>query len=145
MIIALAIITILYSLLILAFCYNWRDDDKPVPCIPVDDAPLVSVIVAFRNESANIKPLIDSLLSQSYGKCEYILVNDHSDDDSLSVASSYQDSRLYVLDAPDEVSGKKAALRFGYEKSQGEILYFTDADCILKSNCILMPKSKMTK
>lgn len=143
MIIALAIITIIYSLLILAFCYNWRDEDKPVPCIPADDAPLVSVIVAFRNESANLNALIDSLLAQTYKKCEFVLVNDHSDDDSMSVPSSYQDSRLYVLDAPDEVSGKKAALRFGYEKSHGEILYFTDADCILKSNCIETLVSRM--
>ena len=49
MIIALAIITIIYSLLILAFCYNWRDEDNIAPSVPVDNAPLVSVIVAFRN------------------------------------------------------------------------------------------------
>lgn len=143
MIIALAIVTILYSLLVLAFCYNWCDDDKPVPCIPVEDAPLVSVIVAFRNESANLNALIDSLLAQTYKKCEFVFVNDHSDDDSLSVAKSYNDSRIKVIDAPDEVVGKKAALRLGYENSTGEILYFTDADCILGSNCVETLVSRM--
>ncbi|MBR3947227.1 MAG: glycosyltransferase [Bacteroidales bacterium] len=143
MIISFAIVTILYSLLVLAFCYNWRDDDKPVPCIPADDAPLVSVIVAFRNEEKNLPALVESLLAQSYGKQEIILVNDHSDDSSMAVVKSYNDSRINLIDAPDEVVGKKAALRLGYEKSHGEILYFTDADCILKSNCIETLVSRM--
>lgn len=143
MIIALAIVTILYSLLILAFCYNWRDEDNIAPSVPVDNAPLVSVIVAFRNEEKNLPALIDSLIAQTYRKCEFILINDHSDDGSLVVAKSYDDSRIKLIDAPDEVVGKKAALRFGYEKSHGEILYFTDADCILKSNCIETLVSRM--
>ena len=143
MIIALAIITIIYSLLILAFCYNWRDEDNVASSVLVDNAPLVSVVVAFRNEEKNLPALIDSLLAQTYKKFEFILVNDHSDDGSLSVAKSYDDSRIKVLDAPNEVVGKKAALRLGYENSTGEILYFTDADCIVKSKCIETLVSQM--
>lgn len=136
MIITFAIITIIYSLLILAFCYHWRDEDEPATRISVDNPPLVSVIVAFRNEEKNLPALVESLLAQSYGKLEIILVNDHSDDNSLAVAKSYHDSRIKVIDASDVVVGKKAALKLGYEKSSGEILYFTDADCILKRECI---------
>ena len=143
MIISFAIITILYSLLILAFVYNWRDEDNVAPSLPADKAPLVSVIVAFRNEEKNLPALINSLIAQTYRKCEFILINDHSDDGSLAIVNSYDDSRIKLIDAPDEVVGKKAALRLGYENSTGEILYFTDADCILKSNCIETLVSRM--
>ncbi len=143
MIIALAIITIIYSLLILAFCYHWRDEDNIAPSVPVDNAPLVSVIVAFRNEEKNLPALIDSLIAQTYKKCEFILINDHSDDGSLAIVNSYDDSRIKLIDAPDEVVGKKAALRLGYENSTGEILYFTDADCIVKNKCIEALVSQM--
>ncbi len=136
MIITFAIITILYSLLILAFCYHWRDEDSSSPNVTNTDTPLISVIVAFRNEEKNLPTLVESLLAQSYGKLEIILVNDHSEDNSLAVAQSYSDKRIKVINAPEEVSGKKSALRLGYEKSSGEILYFTDADCILKKECI---------
>jgi len=143
MIITFAIITIIYSLLILAFCYHWRDEDSLSPGITNTDTPLVSVIVAFRNEERNLPSLIGSLLSQSYDKLEIILVNDHSEDNSLEVALSYTDQRIKIINAPNEVYGKKAALRLGYENSSGEILYFTDADCILKNRCVELMQSKM--
>ena len=143
MIIAIAIITILYSLLILAFCYHWRDEDNVAPSVSSDDAPLVSVIVAFRNEEKNLPTLVESLLAQSYGKLEIILVDDHSEDASMSVAQSYADQRIKVVCSPDNISGKKAALKFGYEKSSGEILFFTDADCVLGSRCIENIVAKM--
>ena len=140
MIIAFGIITILYSLLILAFCYHWRDEDS---LLPNHHTPLVSVIVAFRNEEKNLPALIESLLAQSYSKLEIILVNDHSEDSSLVVAKSYLDTRLKLICASDEVSGKKAALRLGYENSSGEILFFTDADCVLGSRCVENIVAKM--
>ena len=140
MIIAFAIITILYVLLMLAFSYHWRDEDSSSPS---HDTPLVSVIVAFRDEEKNLALLIESLLVQTYKNCEFILVDDHSEDGSLAVAKSYPDARLKVICATDEVSGKKAALRLGYESSSGEILFFTDADCVLGSRCIENIVAKM--
>jgi cellulose synthase/poly-beta-1,6-N-acetylglucosamine synthase-like glycosyltransferase len=143
MIIAFAIITIIYSLLILAFCYHWRDEDEPATRISVDNPPLVSVIVAFRNEEKNLPALVESLLAQSYGKLEIILVDDHSEDASMSVAQSFADTRIKVVCSPDNISGKKPTLKFGYKKSSGEILFFTDADCVLGSRCIENIVAKM--
>ena len=142
MIITLTIITIIYSLLILAFCYHWREEDSS--CMDISSKqPLVSVIVAFRNEEKNLKALVESLLAQTYDRLEIILIDDHSDDNSLSVAQSVSDSRIKIISAPDDIVGKKAALRLGYESSNGEILFFTDADCILDSRCIEATIGKM--
>ena len=143
MILTLAIITVIYALLILAFGYYWREDEEAKSFSADAEKPLVSVVVAFRNEGKNISALIHSLLAQTYTKCEFILVDDHSDDESLSIARSFSDSRLKIISATDEVIGKKAALKFGYESSSGEILFFTDADCVLGSRCIETTVAKM--
>ncbi|MBO7571813.1 MAG: glycosyltransferase [Bacteroidales bacterium] len=136
MIITLAIITIIYVLLILAFGYYWREDEDVRSFSTNAEKPLVSVIVAFRNEEKNLSALINSLFAQTYTKCEFILVDDHSDDNSLAIAKSFSDSRIKIISAGDEVIGKKSALRLGYESSSGDILFFTDADCVLGSRCI---------
>ncbi|MBO7481151.1 MAG: glycosyltransferase [Bacteroidales bacterium] len=143
MIITLAIITVIYALLILAFGYYWREEED-AKSFPADlEKTLVSVIVAFRNEEKNIPALIDSLLAQTYTKCEFVLVDDHSDDNSLAIAKTFSDSRIKIISASDEVIGKKAALKFGYESSLGEILFFTDADCVFGSRCIETIVAKM--
>ena len=140
MIIAFAAITILYVLLMSAFSYYWHDEDSSSSS---HATPLVSVIVAFRNEERNLALLVESLLVQTYKNCEIILIDDHSDDGSLDVAKSYCDARVKVVSAGDEVVGKKAALRLGYENSSGEILFFTDADCVLGNGCIENIVAKM--
>ena len=143
MIIALAVITIIYVLLILAFGYYWRGDEE-TKSFPVDaKKPLVSVIVAFRNEEKNLSSLIESLLAQTYIKCEFVLVDDHSEDSSLAITKSFSDSRIKIISAGDEVIGKKSALKLGYESSSGDILFFTDADCVLGSRCIETTVAKM--
>lgn len=96
------------------------------------DSRPVSVIVAFRNEAGNLKPLVESLLRQSFsGDYEIILVNDHSSDNSMAVVSEYSDSRVRCLDLPTPLSGKKQALLFAVQHARHEILAFTDADCIV--------------
>ena len=102
-----------------------------------DFSKKLSVIIAFRNEKANLKQLIDSLLNQNNApNFEIILVNDHSEDNFLEVLNSFSDERIKLYNITEEFTGKKAALRFGISKSQGEILFFTDADCVLPKNWI---------
>ncbi len=142
MILAFAIIACIYSLLILAFSYSWREDDKMPALIPDENQPKVSVIVAFRNEEKKISALVKSLLSQTYKNLEFIFVDDHSEDNSVEILKTFSDSRLKLLSLDDDF-GKKAALRYGYENSSGEILYFTDADCIIKPDCIALMIAEM--
>ena len=78
MIITLAIITVIYALLILAFGYYWREDEDAKSFSAGAEKTLVSVIVAFRNEEKNLSALIDSLLAQTYTKCEFVLVDDRT-------------------------------------------------------------------
>ena len=87
---------------------------------------LISVIVAFRNESENLAKLQNALAKQTYKNIELILVNDHSSDDFK--AKIKPDRRIRLINATNE--GKKNALLEGVNAAKGDIVLCTDADCL---------------
>lgn len=92
---------------------------------------LVTVIIAFRDEQGNIKNLISSLGKQSHHNCQFIIVNDHSTDDSLQTAKllTINASRFLILSLPDTLHGKKNAINYASQFATGNLVLFTDADC----------------
>ena len=108
-----------------------------------DYLPFVSVVIAARNEEKNIKPLIKSLLKQSYpkNKFEVIIINDRSTDNTLKILNQSKTflSQLLILNVKTTPIGwapKKWALKFGIDQSNGEIILQTDADCIVPQKWI---------
>ena len=131
--IAIACITILYLILIFSFNLGWIRI-KTYRKGQVDPSSLyISLIIAAKNEETNILKLINSLSNQSLSKSAYeiILVNDHSSDNTLQVATSFSQEipNLKVLTLPNNKRGKKQALKFGVQTSKGELIVTTDADC----------------
>ncbi len=104
----------------------------------------VSVIVAVRNETANIETLLTSLMAQDYPAqlLEIIIVDDHSTDSSSSlverfIAKKRESLNLKLIRLEEEGSfGKKAAIDRGIQKSEGELIVITDADCTSDSHWI---------
>ncbi|MDL2261960.1 glycosyltransferase [Bacteroidales bacterium OttesenSCG-928-I21] len=108
----------------------------------------ISIIVAFRNEEKNIKKLIESLVNQDYGNYEIILVNDHSDDNSVQIINENASEKMKLFNLPVHFSSKKQALRYGAERANGEYFFFIDADCVaspcwLKETFLLMDEKKI--
>ncbi|HET7539703.1 MAG TPA: glycosyltransferase [Polyangiaceae bacterium] len=68
--------------------------------------PRVSVVTPFYNTVDYIAEAIDSVLAQSHGNFEYLLVNNKSTDGSREVAQKYasQDSRIKLFDNDTFVS-----------------------------------------
>lgn len=62
------------------------------------DQPLVSIITPFYNTGTYLAQCIESVLAQSYENWEYILVNNCSTDNSLSLAETYarRDPRIQL-------------------------------------------------
>ena len=99
--------------------------------------PLVSVIVPARNEMRYLRRCLVSILSQNYTNIEVIVVDDCSNDDTIKIAKSIQDSRLKIINlknTPSGWSGKSWASQVGYLASAGELLLFTDADSFFYNN-----------
>lgn len=132
---------LMYAIIMILFLRGWKNLKTLKIGEPVEDAK-ISVIIALRNEADNIKPLIKSLNNQNIAQTnhEIILVNDHSSDDSLNSLEQLTKNhpQYKILSLPEALSGKKQALRFGYENSTGDVLLFTDADCLPGSSWIKM-------
>jgi len=97
--------------------------------------PFVSVIVAARNEEAHIGELVEHLRKQDYRHYEVIIVDDRSTDQTghLLKTAAHNFSRLRIISVTEPstmMPAKKHALECGIRASNGEILLFTDADCL---------------
>ncbi len=100
--------------------------------------PSVTIIVAARNEEQNIEQCLASLVLLEYpkDKMEILVINDHSTDKTFDIMTRFADqySFLRVMEAEAEsgnLRGKTNAITQAIESSKGEILLFTDADCIV--------------
>lgn len=96
--------------------------------------PPVSVIICAKNEEENLKNFLPLVLEQDYPEFEVIIVNDGSEDRTISLIRRFQKDypNLYLTTLPTAVrivSHKKLAITVGIKAAKHEILLFTDADC----------------
>ena len=95
--------------------------------------PLVSVIIAARDEGGGVMNSIGSQLNQTYHNTEWILVNDRSSDetgpcfDELAAANEHVKA-VHLTEVPEGWLGKNHALYQGVKEAKGEFLVFADAD-----------------
>src|SRR5690606_2314114 len=130
MIYALLFIFGLYYLFLLFLIAGWQravGKDEP----PSGAAPdLISVIVPFRNEEQNLPQLIDALSRQSDSNFEVILVDDHSEDQSLTCAGALLKGKSDFRLIKSSGEGKKRALTTGVDVARGSLIAVTDADSV---------------
>lgn len=107
-----------------------------------DDWPLLSIVVAAKDEEANIAACLRSLLAQDYPRLELIVVDDRSVDRTAEIVRDFarQDDRLRLLqieELPDGWAGKNHAMYRGLAEAKGEWLFMTDADCVFENPAVL--------
>ncbi len=100
--------------------------------------PTMTMLVAGKDEEANIESCLESLCIQDYPGLEIIAINDRSDDATAELmdrAAERQPALTahHVQSLPDGWFGKNNAMHQGVSRSSGEWLCFTDADCVLES------------
>jgi len=93
----------------------------------------VTILIPFRNEIKNLLTLLDSLehLESAEHSVHVLCINDHSTDGGEQLIENYQGKLDIRLIHQTERSGKKSAIRLGWEKCTSDIILQTDADCIL--------------
>lgn len=87
---------------------------------------LLSVIIPVYNEKKTILMVIDRIQKVNINK-ELIIVDDGSDDGTREILKSVDESNTKVIYLPINM-GKGAAIRFGLEHVQGDIVIIQDAD-----------------
>jgi poly-beta-1,6-N-acetyl-D-glucosamine synthase len=126
-VILVVILLTLYCALLVAFHAGWQRAVRDRGNTNVPAYPMISVIVAVRNEQDHIASLMIDLRQQSYANYEVIIVNDHSTDNTLLVAEHNKFANVTVVQNRD--AGKKAAIQTGVATAKGDIIATTDADC----------------
>jgi len=93
----------------------------------VTDRPFVSIIVPAYNAARTIAACVRSLITLDYGRQhhEVLVVDNGSTDDTAKIAASFP---VRVLSEP--ARGSYAARNCGAHHAKGEILAFTDTDCV---------------
>ena len=97
--------------------------------------PLVSVLVPARNEEANLRVLLPSLLAQRGVAFEVVVVDDASEDGTWAVLAEHADPRLVAVRSagpPPGWVGKTHALDTAAARATGSLLVFLDADAALR-------------
>lgn len=94
---------------------------------------IYSIIVPVLNGENTIKECIGSLLKQSTPRNRYeiIVVDDGSTDDTRSIVNNFS-----VRYFRQQNQGPAAARNLGAKKAVGDIILFTDSDCVVAKNWI---------
>ncbi len=124
----------LYFFFIMLFFYGLRRHKISEP-VEVD-WPSVAIVVAARNESNNIRNLLEDFTRLDYpqDKLNIVIADDRSTDDTWSVISAFsaqwpQIRGIQIQEKSPRMTPKKHALTQAIHASKSEYILTTDADC----------------
>src|SRR5205823_5408269 len=92
------------------------------------DRPEITVLMPAFNAGKYIREAIKSVLQQSLANFELLIINDGSTDDTLSIALSFNDRRIVVVNKEHE--GIAVALNTGLKLASAPYIARFDADNI---------------
>ncbi len=95
---------------------------------------LVSVIIPNRNGATTIGKCLAAAWASDHGNFEIIVVDDASEDNSIVLIERYP-CKLVRL---PQRGGAALARNAGARHSRGQILFFTDADCLLQPDTLAL-------
>lgn len=90
--------------------------------------PKVSVIIAVYNVEEFIDDCLKSIVTQTVGDYEVLIVNDGSPDNSQKIIDRYAKKYKFVHSFQKENGGLSDARNFGIKKAKAPCVYFIDAD-----------------
>lgn len=91
--------------------------------------PRLSILMAVYNASEFIEWAVNSILEQTFDDWELLVCDDASNDNSLELLNSFDDTRIKVF-SNGQNKGKTATINSLYQKAEGYYLTIHDADDI---------------
>jgi glycosyltransferase involved in cell wall biosynthesis len=92
--------------------------------------PKITVVVSSLNGAGRIEGTLNSLKKQTYGNLEVIVIDDGSNDGTWKIISRYPFRKL----RNEKNMGLAFSRNRGIEEAMGEIVAFTDDDCLADRN-----------
>lgn len=127
------LLTVTSSAIYIAFRHY---TDPSEDCRVAAGAPLVSCLVAARNEEGLVGACVRSILRSTYANLELIVVDDGSTDGTRRRLEELQNGHPFTLVSLLESVGKKRALTVAAQQARGELLVFTDSDSVLAEDAV---------
>jgi cellulose synthase/poly-beta-1,6-N-acetylglucosamine synthase-like glycosyltransferase len=126
---------LLATMVVMYIAFAWYDDPSAdVPSLA--RLPLVSCMVAVKDDLRVIERCVASLLDSTYPRLEVIVVDDCSQDGTAELLERLAGRLPFTLLRMPANVGKKRALTFAASRASGEVLAFTDSDCIVAPSAI---------
>lgn len=102
--------------------------------MPVAPQPPVSIIIPVFNDAELLRRCLDALAHQTYpADCYEVIVVDNGSDEPIT---DYAGGPVRTILAHEQRPGSYAARNTGLSLAKGDIIGFTDADCIPSSDWI---------
>lgn len=98
--------------------------------------PRISIISAVFNEADFIEACMKSIAAQSFQDFEHIIVDDHSTDNTLELAHSFQTDKTVILTNP--AKGKVSAFNEGFRHAKGDLIVLLAGDDTLPTESLEM-------
>lgn len=98
-------------------------------------APLVSVLMPAYNHASYVRTAVESVLGQTYGNLELIVIDDASTDATWTVLQSIKDDRLHLA-RHENNQGAHATLNEALRMARGEFIAIINSDDVFTSNRI---------
>lgn len=86
----------------------------------------ISIVTVCLNAGHCIEDCITSVIGQTYGNIEYVVIDGGSTDGTLEVLGRYRDRIDYLVSEPDR--GLYHAMNKGIQAATGDYLYFLNSD-----------------
>lgn len=91
---------------------------------------MISIVIPARNSERTIKRCVESIFNSDYSDYEVIVVDDSSSDRTREIAQRF-DCKIINL---EKRVGAGKARNIGVDNSVGDIIAFTDSDCVVRKN-----------
>jgi len=95
----------------------------------------ISIITVVYNNEATIRQAIESVLTQSYPKIEYVIIDGNSKDNTVSIIEEYKNRLGFFISEPDK--GLYDAMNKGIQVATGDVIGILNSDDLYQDSDVL--------